>query len=224
MPLNKKTISALALSSAILAGGTVWAQETAPRTTATAEEVTRGMKAETVSIKPELGIIAYTDTQDNSTSRGVAGLGVDWNFGKLLMSGTAGRDWYLGLSTGAIYSHLGSSGSNFFGSSPDVVSSAPGANLLVIPTDLKLGYNLTDASRVSIHGGGNVVYRSVANSMSLGPSTSVGDNSVWRMYPNAGASFEFGSGNVAFIARPDFTFTPGSDIFTGTLGVGITLG
>ena len=219
----RKTISALALS-AILAGSGAWAQSERPMTTrGEAEEITKGaLKDEVVSVKPQLGVVAYRDLQDETTARAAGGIGIDWNVAGMFLPEDM-KQWYLGLSSGAIYSHLGSADSNFLGTSPEVGIGASGANFLQIPANLKVGYNVSENTRVSAHGGGNVIYRSVGTSMSLGPSTAT-DSQIWRIYPNAGVDFEVGFGNAMFIARPDFTFTPGNDIFTGTLGVGIALG
>ena len=101
-----------------------------------------------------------------------------------------------------------------------------GSNILLFPVNAKIGYNITDNFRTSIHGGGNVLYRSAANVMNLGASSvNSGSNSNWSMFPNAGVDLEFGMGtNVALLIRPDMTFTPGHDFFTGTVGLGVALG
>jgi hypothetical protein len=181
------------------------------------------LKDEVVGFIPEVGVLAFTDpATGTTTSRGGAGLGVDWNISPML--GEAFKPFYLGISTGFIYSHLGSSTSNFFGTNPNVAVTDPGSNLLLIPADLKLGWSGGSNARISIHGGGNVIYRTVASAIDFGSSSFQG-GSVWSIFPNAGADFEVGIGrNVSLNLRPDFTFTPGNTLFTGTLGLGLNLG
>jgi hypothetical protein len=115
-----------------------------------------------------------------------------------------------------LFSHLGDPGSNFFGADAAVAAGSGGANLFLIPANLKLAYNLSDNIRIGIHGGGNITYRTIASSINLGPSSSV-PGAVWRIFPNAGADAEFSLGkNVALMLRPDWTITPGNPLFSGT--------
>ena len=189
--------------------------------TANANDMNKGyLSREAVSIKPMVGVIAFTDPVQGNTSRGAVGLGIDANATSLFS-----KDWrnlYIGPSTGVIVSHLGDSGSNFFGSNSNSGNgSFSGSNLLIIPADLKVGYAITDGVRLSAHGGGNVIYQSIANNLNLG-STS---DSNWKLRPNVGGDVEFGFGkNVALLLRPDWTLSSGDSIFTGTLGLGVTLG
>lgn len=89
--------------------------------------------------------------------------------------------------------------------------------------DLKVGYHLTDRVRVSVHGGGNVTYRSVASSANFGES-STGSDSNWTLFPNAGADLEIGlTRQISLAARPDITFTTGQEVYMGTLGVTIPM-
>ena len=111
---------------------------------------------------------------------------------------------------------MGPSNASFFGDNSGS-GGATSANMLLIPADLKVGYNFTPAFRTSLHGGGNVLYRSTANAANTGDA--VGSDSLWRLYPNAGADFEWQVGrNVSLIARPDVTFTSGPTVLMGTLG------
>ncbi|OFZ54235.1 MAG: hypothetical protein A2428_07115 [Bdellovibrionales bacterium RIFOXYC1_FULL_54_43] len=222
------------MTATLVVGTAAWAQErdettTTGATTAEASEVTQGyLTDEIFSVKPLVGVIAYRDlfTSDTNTSRGALGLSMDYNASAMLGE-TMQRNWYLGPSVGFIYSHLGSPGSNFFGSAPDVATggnSAPGANILIIPTNLKFGYNIADSLRISAHGGGNVIYRSVASSMNL-DTDSASQDSLWKYYPNVGGDLDIGFGkNVALSLRPDVTFTPNENFFMGTLGLGVALG
>ena len=88
------------------------ADTTAGTTTATTGEVTKGyLKSEGVSVRPQLGVIAYRDNTLTDTARAAGGIGLDWNAAKLF---SLGPSVYVGPSSGFIYSHLGSSTSNFF--------------------------------------------------------------------------------------------------------------
>jgi hypothetical protein len=212
--------------SACLAGSAALAQDrddTSMRTTRESRDVTEGyLREEGVSIKPMVGVIAFTDQFRNETSRLVGGLSIDANVARWFSDSYS--DLYIGPSLGAIYSHLGEPTSNFVGTDPDAGVGQAGANLLILPANLKLGYNVGDSFRLSAHGGGNVLYRSVASSMFL-DNDSVGTGTDWSIFPNVGGDVEIGFGkNVALSLRPDWTITPGDEFFTGTVGLGIALG
>jgi hypothetical protein len=179
------------------------------------------LRREAVSIKPQVGVIAYSDVLGQDTSRGAAGLAVDANVTNWFTSDPT--NFYVGPSTGVIYSHLGSPDSNFIGTDSSTTFQSS-ANLLIIPGDVKVGYTFGDAFRLAVHGGGNVIYRSVASSMLLGDS-SLESGSDWSIFPNAGIDVEMGlSENVALTLRPDVTFTSGDELFSGMLALGFTLG
>jgi hypothetical protein len=179
------------------------------------------LASETVGIKPEIGLLNFHDSQGQNATRGAVGIHYDFNMSNLLSS-VGGNRIYFGPSVGALYSHLGASGSSFFGSSPDNNDGTAGGNLIEFPLDLKLGYNVFDNLRISAHGGGTLLYRSVADSMQI--DNSVGSNSNWKIYPAVGGDIEFGiAKNVALDVRPDVTLTPINTLFTGAIGIGIAL-
>lgn len=179
------------------------------------------IRDEVAGATPQFGLIAFEDPLGNTTSRLAAGFTADLNAVPLVDN--TWKEYFAGFTTGLIYSHLGSASSNFFGADADFGFTPAGANLVVIPTDLKVGYHTDNNARYSLHAGGNVVYRSVGSSIDLGSSSTTSD-SVWRIFPNVGAAFEYGfGGNVVLAIRPDFTFTPGNTLFTGTMGLGILL-
>jgi len=192
-------------------------------TTAEASEVTRGyLTNEKVGFKPQVGVMAFTDQLGNSQGRAAYGFTLESNIASMI--GMEGSKYYVGPETGFIYSHFGEPGSNFFGTNSDNSIGAAGANVFLIPADLKIGYNVTDRFRLAAHGGGNVLYRSVASAFNAGPSSGQA-GSVWRIYPNGGGDVEYAfAPNVALMARPDVTVTPGSTLFTGTLALNIALG
>lgn len=179
------------------------------------------MKDETLGFVPQYGVLTYIDNKGETRGRQLAGLGIDFNFASLFKNNV--RDYFLGLSTGAFYSHMGDSTSNFFGDSPSTNEGAGGANLVVIPVDAKIGYHFTPSFRAALHGGGNIIYRSIANTANLGDGSD-SSNSLWRMYPNLGADFEWQVGDyVSVMARPDLTIAPNENLFMGTVGATIIM-
>lgn len=180
-----------------------------------------GLGSEIVALKPEVGAMVYTDTYRARNTRGAVGLDVEFNIAGLAPQGSP---IYTGIQTGIIYSHFGAAGAGFFGSSGGVDTTNPGANMYLIPADVKLGWNFTDATRLSVHGGGNVTWRTIGNSADFGPS-SVNTGSTWRIFPNAGADFDMEiTPCLSLMLRPDWTVTTGPVLFTGMVGLGLSLG
>jgi len=213
--------------AAVVITASAWAQDydddMGGATTGYASDVGPQLRREVVGISPQVGVVSFNDVTGNYTSRATAGMNIAFNATPLL-SDSEWSPFYMGIATGAYYSHLGATTSNFFGTDPSASIGSRGANLLVVPANLKAGINIMDNVRLSAHGGGNVTYRSSANAINFGPATSSDTGSVWRMYPNAGADLEIGlSRNVALSARPDFTFTTGNTLFMGTVGLTASL-
>lgn len=219
--MMRRTLAVFLLLTSITAGK-AWAKELypipdapqAPVTTATVSEITQGyLKNELIGIQPQVGVLLTADQAGSPISRAVYGLGAEVNLVPMIS-----RDWnflYGGISSGVLYSHLGDPGSNIFGSNSATPIGSGGSNLVIIPANLKVGFNLLDNLRIAAHGGGNVLYRSIASSIPLG-SSSVGTGSVWNIFPNVGGDLELGMGrNVSLLLRPDWTFTPGASLFTG---------
>ena len=180
------------------------------------------LKDEIVSLKPEFGVATYTAPNNQGQGRATYGILSDLNFSKTLPP-----EWgpiYLGITSGLMFTHLGSATSNFWGSDPSQVVTDPGANMLLFPADIEAGWAMNNNARLAIHGGANVLYRSVANSIDMGDSSSV-PGSVWRLFPNLGVDFDYSIGrNVAISIRPDLTLTPGNNVFIAAVGVGIGWG
>ena len=178
------------------------------------------LRDEVFGVKPQLGLMLFKPVENgvhqDIESRGMAGISLELNITRLATD--EWRLWYGGVSTGLLGSHIGQPGSGFLGGGDQTGS----GNLLIVPLDLKIGYNVNDAFRVSMRGGANFIYRSVGNQFALGDqgNTAASD---WTPYPNFGLDFEFGK-DIAFMFRPDFTITPGDEIFTGTMAVSIPLG
>jgi hypothetical protein len=195
------------------------AEDTMATTRREESEVSRGMlRDEVFGMKPQVGVISFDEPGTGDTaSRGVVGILFDWNF-------ASGSHFYVGPQFGGLFSHLGAPGSNFFGSDAPT-GDRSGANIVTLPANFKVGYNFTDRFRIAAHGGANFVYRSIASSMNLGrdADNTLSDN--WSVFPNLGGDVEFGLGrSVSLMLRPDWTFTPGDDFFTGTIALGIPLG
>ncbi|MGZ3688200.1 MAG: hypothetical protein ACXVBW_07860 [Bdellovibrionota bacterium] len=184
----------------------------------------KGYMKDAASINPQVGVVGYQDPNTGSSNaRAVYGLTADINVMPMISQDLG--NIFVGPTLGALYSHLGDPGGGFFGSTTGSVNAGQGgANLLILPLDLKVGYAVTDWFRASAHGGGNFIYRSVVGSLALG-NDQTASSSNWNIYPNVGADFEFALGkNVALGIRPDFTLTPVNDIYTGTLSLNIGFG
>jgi hypothetical protein len=227
MPRSKQYVVPCLILAALVTGSATVAQadnkdEEMGTSTANNPVATPGSLAnETVGIKPEIGLLNFHDSQGQNATRGAIGIHYDFNMSNLLSS-IGGNRVYFGPSVGALYSHLGASGASWFGSSPSVNDGTGGGNLIEFPLDLKLGYNVFDNLRISAHGGGTLLYRSIADSMQIDNSTS--GASSWKIFPAVGGDVEFGiAKNVALDLRPDVTLTPVNTLFTGAIGVGIAL-
>lgn len=225
--INRKRVTNSLLVPSLLTfclGSNLMAAETGRVSTAeyTSTEQTR-LKDEKLSVIPLIGTIAFVDPTDTGTGKAAYGLAIEanamsWQNDEVL------KDWYVGASSGFIFSHLGSNSSNFFGADPDRQDGAGGANMVLIPVDLKVGYHVMENVRVSAFGGGNVMYRSIKSSFDSGGDFASDNSSDWTMYPNLGASVEVGlANNVALTVRPDLTFTPGVVAFDGMFGIGLSL-
>lgn len=223
------------IPSVLLAGltavssATVWAQDTttttttpAPKSETTVSTENRGgLKDEAVGIKPSLGFVNFKDATGTATNRGAIGLAYDMNLARGIAGGPT--PFYIGFSTGGLYSHLGEPGSGFFGTSTAKSSGFGGANLVQVPVDAKLGYSVTDHLRISAHGGGNVMYCSIPSAMGTNLGSAV--DRKWNIFPNVGGDVDIGLGrNFALTLRPDWTFTPGVGFFTGVAELGLALG
>jgi hypothetical protein len=181
------------------------------------------LEKEIVGIKPQAGMVVFNNSNGDTDSRAAMALILEMNAVSTFYKGNRGlKQWYIGPSSGLLYSHLGNPSSNFFGGDPSGVRGAQGgSNFLIVPVNLKVGYLWPDSElRVSVRAGGNFTYRSVAESLNFGSATSAGAGSVWRMYPNIGADIEVGKLTI----RPDLTLTPGDEFFSGTIGYNISLG
>lgn len=227
---NRTTAKALSVGILFLAAGwtqTSWSQTNpdedlriSPNQSQVAAQSL--LPSETIGVKPQIGMIVYDDINLNSAARAMYGLTAEMNFASRI--DPSWSRYFLGPQIGFFFSHLGAPSSNFFGSNPDDNNGTGGANILFFPLNLKAGYNVSEKIRVSIHGGANLIYRSIASSMFLGDSSFL-TGSVWRLFPNIGIDGEFAvDKNLAVIVRPDLTLTPGNDIFSATIGVNVFLG
>ncbi len=216
--------SGLVVISSLAIGTPAWSEEDtiATRIERREKDVVKGpLEREVVGIKPQAGLMVFNDSRDQTDSRLAAAVIVEMNAMTTFFGDSPiAKRWYLGPSTGVVYSHLGDPNSNFFGSDSNTRAGQAGSNFLMIPVNLKLGYLFPDSNfRLSLRGGGNFTYRSIGDAMDLGPATA-GNDARWRIYPNVGADIELGH----LMIRPDLTLTPGNEVFTGTVGYNISLG
>jgi len=188
---------------------------------------------EKFAVTPELGVFSYATALNGTQTRGMIGFGLDMNAVTTFIPPEKRNDiWssiYIGPQTGFFYAHTGSATSNFLGTSPTVADAFASGNLMLLPLDLKIGYSPTDNVRISVHGGGNIFYQSVAGTVNLTRGTTVIGTTAaatnWNIYPNVGGDIEWGVGkNISVLIRPDVTLAPGASPFTGTVGFGIAIG
>ena len=172
------------------------------------------LREQSWGLSAQMGAVAYTDNQGDATSRIAFGAAFDWNLNPLIRE-DAPTNQYLGLATGLLYSHPGASDSNFLGGSE---SSGNNSDFLFIPLDAKIGYDFTDSFRLSVRGGGNLIYRSNPSVSNIGAGT--GDaGGLWKLYPNIGLDADIQlSENFSLTVRPDITLTPGNDLYVATIG------
>jgi hypothetical protein len=164
-----------------------------------------------------------TTTQPGALKDEVASIRLHYDLNMSNLVSSVSERLYFGPSFGGLYSHIGSSGSNFIASNSSNLDGNGGANLVEIPLEMKLGYNVTDNVRISAHGGGTLLYRSIADSMQIDGSNSSASN--WKIYPAVGGDLEMAlGGRITLDFRPDVTLTPINTLFTGALGFGVALG
>lgn len=215
-------LSALVCASASYADEVV-TEHYSDGTTVTTTEDTGAhtyLKDEVFGFKPQVGVTSFDNSLNESSSRITAGFTMDLNV-------TPQTPVFFGPSTGLLVSNVGRQGSNFFGGGGNNVGSIDNTSaLILIPANLKLGANLGERMRLSVHGGGNVIRRTNVTTVSIGDATAVNESgSDWNFYPNVGGDLEFGLGqSVGLIIRPDWTLTTGNDVFTGTVGLNFNLG
>jgi hypothetical protein len=214
-------------------GTTTQSSENTSTTTTTEVGPAEGLSGELVGIKPQVGFINFRDAANNFDDRGAIGLTLDMNAASALtriMGIGNGSPLFIGPSIGAFYSHIGAVDGGFFGSdttspaTPNGGSSSGGANLVLLPADLKVGWNF-GYFRAAVHAGGNVFYSSVANAVALGINPRTSTSSNWNILPDVGADLEYGMTNkIALIARPDWTMSGSNRMLALTVGASIPLG
>jgi hypothetical protein len=170
---------------------------------------------EAVGIIPQIGVLSFTAPDGTGVSRGLAGLTVDFNF--LGRVATHPGKPFFGLTIGALYSHLGQPGGDFFGNNPPAGSIfTSDTQFLLIPVDAKLGYTYSDILRFSLHAGANLLYYGSGGAPN--PFTTDGSSGM-NASPNIGMDLEFGVGrNVGILLRPDWTLATNT-IFVFTIGL-----
>jgi hypothetical protein len=204
----------LLIVTTLLASISAFAEEMPTSTMRDTTYTDRRLRDEAFGIKPQVGAFAFntsaTDPEvSDSTTRATYGATMDFNLNAWRSVG------YTGFSTGLFFSKTGAPGANFWGSGGalDIDS-----HVLIVPANLKLGWNVSDSVRFSVHGGANVMYRSNIFAVQVGEF----NTDKWSFYPNVGADLEFALGrNIGIILRPDLTLTPGRDFGTVTAGLNI---
>ena len=172
-------------------------------------------------VKPMLGMVNFIDARRDRDAR--ASIGVTGLYNVMKDAGGDSSLWLAGPETGVVYSHLGDPGSGFFGAgSTNTAAGHSGANVLMIPANLKVGYNVINDLRVALHGGANIFYRNEVAAMVLTDSDTSDKN--WTALPNVGAEFQYAvSRNAAVALRPDWTIATNRNVISAMLSVGVAL-
>ncbi len=166
------------------------------------------------------GLIDFENLEGNGETRFLTSAIVDWNLSKTMAAVQTPITY--GLESGLLFSHLGASGSNFFGAA-DEVTTTGGGNLFIIPLNLWGGYNWNERGFVGLHTGADLYLQSNAASMSLGRTDEDGGGAA-NFLPNVGAKVGYTVGqNVAITLRTNWSFAPADTIFVGVIGATIPL-
>ncbi len=97
----------------------------APSSSASSSELSRGMiRDEKVGIKPQVGVFVFNQSNGETASRIAEGIQLDANIMSMISDDL--DNVYFGPSSGAIFSHLGSPGSNVIGTDSDTSNAHPG--------------------------------------------------------------------------------------------------
>lgn len=188
------------------------AQYEGGRTEREATEVTRGVYDSPLTVSPRAGIFGFADGTNNYTSRLLSGFDLNLNLMPFM------RTANVGIGSGLMYSHTGATGSNFFGANSAGGDNA-GANTFLIPIHAFANARMGEKVVGGIQLGTTAVYRSISSSMALGRTVDTSGASSTEFFPSLGLNVGWEvNKSVAVALRGDYIITPGSDLFTATLG------
>jgi hypothetical protein len=212
--LMQKVLVCLITTAALMATA-AWAQEgvyEGGRTEREATEATRGVYESPLTISPQVGVFGFADGTNSYTSRVVEGFTLDLNVMPFM------RTAHAGIRSGLLFSHIGAAGSNFFGAnSPD--GNNAGANTFLIPIELFANGRVAEKVVAGLQFGTTAVYRSISTSMNTGRAVDTSAASSTEFFPSLGLNVGWEvSKSVAVALRGDYMITPGSDMFTTSLG------
>jgi len=213
--MTKRFHFILGTATCLLVGAQALAQSSGTsESVAPSAPIKKALLEEKWGLSAQLGTMAYRSNTEGSRNKATYGALFEYN----VNNGDRGNlsSVFVGPVVGVLYSRLGRVGADFSGANGNVGDQD--AYAVIVPANIKLGYDFSNSFRLSAHGGVNAVYRSVANRMNLG--TTEDNTAHWDFMPNLGADGDVALGdNVAVTIRPDYTFTSGDVIFTGTLGL-----
>ncbi|OFZ70195.1 MAG: hypothetical protein A3K03_09270 [Bdellovibrionales bacterium RIFOXYD1_FULL_44_7] len=155
------------------------------------------------NINPKVGLFDYSTVNDVDDTNPIGGVAINWNGSQFLP--TLDRLYY-GARTGLNITAIN-------GVTDD-------SALLVAPVNAVAAYNPIERLLVGGHGGFNFYVQNDAGVLNTGA-----DPDDFEVFPNAGFDASYAvANNIAVTAEADWTFTDGSDPFTGTLGVAFPIG
>src|SRR5690606_20976107 len=152
-------------------------------------------------------------------ARGTVGLNMEWNLASQFSDNPA---LYLAVQSGAHVAKVGSSDADFFGGG-STSGQLEDATLVGIPADLKVGYNISESARVSVHGLGNVIYRRSAGAFRLADDAPAASESAWVVVLNIEGVIEDQVGDYVVILAWLVVILAVETLFVGTLSANIML-
>lgn len=217
-----KKVFAIVISAFFVGASFVYADEaeTAGITTEEASEITQGLFDKTWSVTPRVGILGFQDATGSHASRMMEGFTTQYSLANLV-----GRPLGLemGLESGLLYSHIGSPGSNFFGTQPPI-RTAQGANSYLIPLNATIGYRVSNQWLVAMNLGASIFHRSIGNSMILGRAGDGVAGTSTDVFPDLGVNVGWAlSKTIGVSLRGEWIPTPQKPMYSATLGATIGL-
>lgn len=212
-----KKILTMAISTLLVWASVAAAEdrETPGVTTGEAAEMTQGLFDRAWTVTPRVGLFGFQDNRGSYASRITEGFTTNYSLANLI--GTPmGLD--VGVESGLLYSHIGSPGSNAFGTNAPV-RTTQGANAFIVPVNATVGYKFADRWVASMNVGASVFHRSVGNSMTLGRTGDLNFGGSTDVFPNVGLNIGWAlSKSVGLSLRGDLIPAPAKTMYTTTLG------
>jgi hypothetical protein len=217
----RQSLLALTVAACVLSqAAPVAAMDSAPGASmASSDEFSSSyLNREMLGLRPAIAFTEFSDFNNHRSLRFGVGMTIDYNAAQML--GLNPYRTTLGIQSGILLHHVGDTDSSLFGAgTPSVNRGQAGANLAMMPLNLRYGTAVMDELRISIHAGANAFYRNVLSSVRL-----TDNEKTWTLLPNVGADFEFSlSRSVALNVRPDWTVAGKRSVASAMMAVGFEM-